>query len=381
MNFSSQVEHLRSEITSSFSELIKLLQERRDLLLRQLDSLSIIPQIFPQPSNSEEVKKSPLSDSGMLGNVTPQQLCELKFNLDPNLTACLHNIGLIQVCWSGEKLFVLDYGNKRVDVFDKEGELQSSFLLRIEIASNELICFAASIDYLLLTRQSSDIVTYYTHNGTLLPGLPYHLEDPVSMAACREMVAIVDKSSHHVLLFPQFSDRVTMIGSESTRPGQLYKPEDVAFTPDNCLLVLDHKNPCLHLYDMKGHYLTSFGCSLVGFDITHPSCFSIDHQGVVLLVHKRSKKVTIFNPNRTLAYKLRVQPDASLSIHGYLFPSSCALQRDLLAVAYEDNNIVGICNTASFKKISSLINLQLTSSGPKSLFTHSILYSKAMIVN
>lgn len=248
--------------------------------------------------------------------------------------------------WSGDKLFVLDNGNNRIDVLSREGELIISFPLQVKIVKDELICFAASTDYLLLTRQSSNIVTYYKHDGMLLPGLPYYLDNPVNMTARGEMIAIVDKGSHHVLLFPQYSDCVTLIGSDCSRPGQLYKPTDVAFTPDNCLLVLDHKNPCLHLYDLKAHYLTSFGCTLVRFDTTHPACFSIDQDGVVLLVHKRSKKLTIFNPTRTLAYKLAIQ----CRIQGYLFPTSCAVQGDLLAVSYGDNNVTGICDTAAFKK-------------------------------
>ena len=94
--FSLQVEYIRSERTSSFSKMIKVLEERRDLLLRQLDTLSQDHNIFPEHFQSGE-KNSLLSHLGFIRGVRPEKLYELKFNLDPNLTLCLHNIGLIQV--------------------------------------------------------------------------------------------------------------------------------------------------------------------------------------------------------------------------------------------------------------------------------------------
>lgn len=94
---SLQVERIRSEINSSFSEMIKVLEERRDLLLRQLDTLSRDHNIFPKSPQSGEEKNSLLSHLGYNQKVSPEKLYELKFNLDPNLTLCLHNIGLIQV--------------------------------------------------------------------------------------------------------------------------------------------------------------------------------------------------------------------------------------------------------------------------------------------
>ena len=237
---------------------------------------------------------------------------------------------------------MLDTSHKQVGVFDRAGSPLTTFNLSVEVADNDLTCITATADYLLLTRQSSNIVTYYKHDGTLLPGLPYELKQPVSIASCRDLVAIADQLLHHVLLFQQYSDCVTLVGSQSDRAGQLYQPADVAFT-DNGLLVLDHKNPCFHLYDLKARLLSSFGCSLVGYDLSHPSCFALDSEAV-LLVHMRSKKVTLYTPDRSVAYKVRVNLDVMTS--AYLFPTGCSAQGGMLAVAYADNGIVGVCDTS-----------------------------------
>ena len=97
-NFDAMVEKVRVEIVSSFSDLMRVLEGRKELLLRQLDRFSELYDIFPSHSCSDQqILSGLLSELGLNRSSSSQPLYTLKFNLDPNITSCLRNIGLLQV--------------------------------------------------------------------------------------------------------------------------------------------------------------------------------------------------------------------------------------------------------------------------------------------
>ena len=125
------------------------------------------------------------------------------------------------------QVFVSDFDNDRIQVFDADGRWLRSF-------------------------------------GTSGSGAG-ELDAPLGLSVHGARLAVADSGNHRVQLFDLEGQAIASLGGYGTEPGQLIRPTDVAFADDGRLVVCDRSNDRLQVFSADGEPRSEIG--LHGFGL------------------------------------------------------------------------------------------------------------------
>lgn len=164
------------------------------------------------------------------------------------------------------KVYVCDATGKRVVVFDQEGNYLSAF------------------------------------------GGPTELDRPSAVAVNAEGTRVyvvdtggVNSEKHNVLVYNEKGEKIQVIGSRGTEPGQFNLPVSAAVGPNGNLYVVDGGNFRIAAFDDKGQFLLNFGS--VGRrsgQFARPKDIAVDREGNIYVTDSAFGNFQIFDPKGAL---------------------------------------------------------------------------------
>ena len=190
-------------------------------------------------------------------------------------------------------IFVLDYDNHRVHVFDAERNYVKSFgqqgAGKGQIQTPKGITITTDS---LLYVDHDHRVDVMTCDGEFVRRIGQGtLSDPWDVAVHNGEVFVADSGNDRVAVFSQDGKLIRTMGSKGTGRGQFSTPTGVAISPDGELYVSDQSNCRVKVLTLQGKYIRKFGKGQLSNQ--HKLLFSRDKH--VLVADLWNNRVAIFN--------------------------------------------------------------------------------------
>ena len=152
-----------------------------------------------------------------------------------------------------DKVYIADYGNKRISVFQTDGKFSISF------GSDQLggptdVTVSAN-NHLLVADYSNGCIYTYTLNGRYVgkfgtPGSGRgQLNGPRSLTTdLNGFIIVADTFNHRVSIFDKDHNYIHCFGSYGTANGQFDHPYGIAVSPNGSIYVSDHYNKRIQIF-------------------------------------------------------------------------------------------------------------------------------------
>ena len=214
----------------------------------------------------------------------------------------------IAVDLSTDNIFVADEGNNRISVFDKLGDHQFSFIRNFSRGRHNMPYGIKVVEGLVFVSQySGGSVCIFTTDGVF-----------VSSTACSSLfwptgldveltpegdlcLYVCSSATSCVLVLSNNGNRVM----KGTSRGQFIQPKDVKVLQDK-LLILDLRDPCLHVFSLDGEYQKSIISNGMDREVAGPLFFCVDQSGFVIIGDNQSGRVKAFSLDGALLHEVGV---------------------------------------------------------------------------
>ncbi|KAI6651007.1 hypothetical protein LOD99_5584 [Oopsacas minuta] len=241
---------------------------------------------------------------------------DYKSKIQPIVSVCIWGKGLENL--SGPKgvtidnttgdIYVTDYGNNCVKVFDCNGKIMFKF--GDEEGEGKMFRpngLAICRDRILIPHRGNCILNYQV-DGKFISriGKPgkgqFEFYDPNNLA--------FDESNGELYICDTNNNRIQILSKELTYKTQfgqdnLEYPVDVKLTKE-FIIILDESNPCLHLYNYNLILQKSFFSRGDRLQLNSPSFFYIDNSNNILITDFFSNSISIFNSQLELIHKISI---------------------------------------------------------------------------
>lgn len=204
-------------------------------------------------------------------------------------------------------IYVADRGNHRIQVFDLKGKYLRSIAVTLGDQSVRPIDVAVTEDgnTLFVTGNNSHSVLVFNREGELLQNWGNSGSEhgdfryPATIVITAEnQVAVVDVLNTRVQIFEQDGEFVTSIGDWGVLPGQLVRPKGIAVDQQGRLLISDSYMELVQVFDDAGHFLYVLGENGKPLKMTSPAGMAIDESGRLYVAEMLDNKVSIFELGR-----------------------------------------------------------------------------------
>ncbi|XP_019626347.1 PREDICTED: E3 ubiquitin-protein ligase TRIM71-like [Branchiostoma belcheri] len=214
----------------------------------------------------------------------------------------------IDLAVRGDKLYVADTFNKRVQVFDPAGNFCYSFT-----TTTNPVSIAVNTDGTIVAMSAGDEVERFTPSGELLHSFPLgeYCTDPYGLAVQRDgRVVVADKGKHSIFMFEADGTLVKQIGGQGQGEGQFNKPCFVCVDKEDNIIVADKDNDRIQVFDNNLNFHHKFGqWDRQPQDMFYPMGVSADSSGNIVLTNigedsdvggvEHGKKLQVFRPDGT----------------------------------------------------------------------------------
>ena len=211
-----------------------------------------------------------------------------------------------------DNIFIADEGNNRIQMFDKLGDYQFSFF-RQNSHSRRSMPYGIKVfeGLVFVSEYSGGCVSVYTTEGdfvcstTNLPFWPTGLDvertpgGDLCMYVCfsaTSCVTVLSNSGNRVI--------------QGTSRGQFIQPKDVKVYQDK-LLILDLRDPCLHVFSLEGEYQRSLISNGLTGEVGGPLFFCVDQSGFIIIGDSQSRRVKAFSLEGRLLHEVGVHSEDS----------------------------------------------------------------------
>ena len=362
-SFLSQLGSARIELRDKFSRAHKLLQEREDAILRQLQEMENI--YIEQHQRQNEQRKELLATkeqlhSSLKGNenqiillsmLAPLeaklkeleeggeelQRIELNWNREEQLENFLKEICTVNLttsnidytnknkpvlvackyrpntCKDGEfkyptvvaidsktnNIYIGDESNNRIQVFTQSCKFLFSFSEKMNCPAG--ICFHN--DQVYVTQFASSTINIYKTNGEFIKSLGGEGENQLQFKG--PFGAFISECKNLIFICERNNNRIQILNidlSFNSFITGLVQPKDVKATKDE-IFVLDRSNPCLHVYNYEYELLReiiSYGKH--GYQVSSSAQFSVDRYSDILISDYSACRVLIFSRDGQLIH-------------------------------------------------------------------------------
>ena len=199
-------------------------------------------------------------------------------------------------------IFVSDYDNHKIHVFDAERKFAKSFGQQgaKESQLQNPMGVTITTEGLLYVAHNNgvDVLTY---DGVCVRQIGCGtLKYPWDVTVHNGGVFVADNGNHRVAVFSQDGKLIRTIGSQGTGPGQFISPTGVAISPDGELYVSECSNGRIQVLTPQGVYIREFGKGQLSNQ--HKLLFSGDKH--VLVADHSNHRVAVFNQDGALVSSL-----------------------------------------------------------------------------
>ncbi|XP_019643986.1 PREDICTED: E3 ubiquitin-protein ligase TRIM71-like [Branchiostoma belcheri] len=237
----------------------------------------------------------------------------------------------IDVAVMGDRLYVADFWNSRVQVFDLIGKFCCSFSTSTNPAS-----VAVQTDGTIVVQGGYE-VKRFSSSGALQHKfrLGEYCTDPHGLAVqCDGKVVVADRGKHSISLFKADGALVKQVGGRGNGEGQFDKPYVVCVDKEDNIIVADRHNHRVQVFDKNLKFQHKFGQKgRQPQDMWAPRGVSADSRGNIVLANiggddgiRHSRKLQVFRPDGTWVStissdgdKLKVPCGLAVTEDGHVF--------------------------------------------------------------
>ncbi|MFQ5666209.1 MAG: SBBP repeat-containing protein [Candidatus Binatia bacterium] len=271
---------------------------------------------------------------------------------------------------SGERLYVTDYDNGRVLVFNFEARTMQSLGDEAHGFARPFGIAVDDKDNVYVVDSALKLVRVFDSSGRFLRNLTHEsLERPTGIAidARRRKVYVVDSASkdsenHVVHVFDLDGTYLKALGGLGTEDGKFFFPTYVAVDGDGKLYVSDTLNARVQVFDADGHHLMNIGKRGDTFGMfDKPKGVAVDTFGNVYVADSTWSNIQIFNSRGEVLLYFAGRGH----IPGLLFnPTGIAIDNDnRIYVADAFNNRVAIYQLVNTKPEDSFSSVPPSETG------------------
>ncbi|CAH1244168.1 TRIM3 [Branchiostoma lanceolatum] len=211
----------------------------------------------------------------------------------------------IDVTVKGDRLYVADTYNQRVQVFDLSGNFCSSFSTTANPGS-----LAVQTDGTIVVNSGKE-VKKFSPSGELLHKFPLgkYCTHPYGLAVQRDgRVVVADPDKHSIFLFEADGTLVKQVGGQGQGEGQFNEPHFVCVDKEDNIIVADKENNRVQVFDKNLNFKHKFGQEgRQPQDMWAPLGVSADSRGNIVLANiggttdgvEQGQKLQVFRPDGT----------------------------------------------------------------------------------
>ncbi|XP_035698276.1 E3 ubiquitin-protein ligase TRIM71-like [Branchiostoma floridae] len=230
----------------------------------------------------------------------------------------------INVAVRGDRLYVADTFNKRVQVFDLSGNFCFSLA-----TDGQPWSVAIQTDGTIVVKSGKE-VKKFSPSGKLLHTFPLgeYCTNPYSLAVQRDgRVVVADYGKHSIFLFEADGTLVKQVGGQGKGEGQFDNPCFVCVDKEDNIIVADKYNHRVQVFDQNLNFKRKFGQrGRQQQDMEWPHGVSADSRGNIVLANrgdnsdelgaKHGRKLQVFNPNGIWVSTISSDGDKLNAPHG-----------------------------------------------------------------
>ncbi|XP_078658187.1 uncharacterized protein LOC144903675 [Branchiostoma floridae x Branchiostoma belcheri] len=219
----------------------------------------------------------------------------------------------------GDRLYVADYGNDRVQVFDLSGKFCDSFPTVLPKG------LAVQTDGTIVVNSGKE-VKKFSPSGELLHKFPLgeYCTNPYGLAVQRDgRVVVADERKHSIFLFEADGTLVKQVGGwgKGEGEGQFNGPYFVCVDKEDNIIVADKENHRVQVFDRNLNFRHKFGqYGEQPQDMSYPNGVSADSRGNIVLANTggvgHSVKLQVFRPDGTWVSTISSDGDKLKFPHG-----------------------------------------------------------------
>ena len=202
------------------------------------------------------------------------------------------------------QIFVLNFGNGRVEIFSETGE----FLYQLGVGQLFLPCgIAIHGDSVYVSCWGDDTVSKFSLTGMCrvrrIGGMginngQFHIPcqlttDPIGR------VFIPDLFNDRICIYDLDLKHLRNITHQS-----MSHPEDVKVSRDLLYVLCPDNNPCMHVLTLEGDKLHSLITRQEGTDVLHPYYFCLDRLNNFVLSDYKTHLIRVFSPEGNLLHTI-----------------------------------------------------------------------------
>jgi len=203
---------------------------------------------------------------------------------------------------------ICDFGNRRIQMFDKEGRFLRSERFEGEEGGEDERIAAASVDIndniVMFGHESHQIIIFNpifrqiirrfgregSRNG--------HFNSPQSLCVDHlNRIIVCDTYNHRIQIFDHQGNHLLSFGSEGSEDGHFDLPCGVTVNHLNNIIVCDALNHRIQMFDEKGNHLLSFGSEgSEDGQFDQPQRVAVDHHNNILISDSGNNRIQVFDP-------------------------------------------------------------------------------------
>ncbi len=205
-----------------------------------------------------------------------------------------------------DRVFVSDYGNKRIQVFKPNGVFLIEF--PVESTSGTGIATYANNVYSVDSIENRINVhdstgTFITYWGVTGAGdgqfvLPYgiHVDDSADIYGFSAITYVADINNSRIQVFSPGGAYLSQWGSNGSGNGEFSDPMGIAVDGSGRVYVSDTLNSRIQVFDSDGTYITKWGTLGVGNgEFNQPRDIDVDDSGKVYVADSGNHRIQVFS--------------------------------------------------------------------------------------
>jgi len=207
----------------------------------------------------------------------------------------------------GDRIYIADTNNFRVQIFDYEGNPVKTFGSRGEKPGQFQFPYGIAGDSkgnIYVADLYKGSVSKFDQDGKFL-GLFAEKEEsdklfkaPAGIAIRDDLIYITDVQLHSLRVFDLNGKLVKQIGKSGKKPGELYAPNAVTVDRDGTIFVTNTGNQRIDVFDKEGKFVKVINGSLDGKGpsvFVNPRGIGVDDKGNIYAVSNLTHRLYIFD--------------------------------------------------------------------------------------
>ena len=225
-------------------------------------------------------------------------------------------------------VYVADYGNSQIHVFDVERKHVRTFGQRWEgeeQLNRPLGIDVSTTSQVYVANRNNHCVSVFREDGTFIRTIGQgKLQYPQDVLVHSSgLVYVADGSNRRIAVFSQEGELVRTFGSKGRGKGELNQPTGLATSPNgHHLYVSDNSYHRVQVFTLEGQFVREFGTG----QLKGPRGLTVTSDGSVLVADRDNNRVAVFDKKEELIYSFAVKDPAYLAVGS---------RGDLLVTSYQ----------------------------------------------